>query len=334
MRVLVTGNEGYIGSVLVPLLHDRGHDVHGLDTGWFRECAVDTVSSVPTTRLDVRDVQPEHLTGIDAIIHLAGLSNDPMGDVDAALTHSINAAGTAQLVYAARTAGVRRFVFASTCSVYGPGAGDALLSEEGRVAPLTSYAHSKLAAEEIVLCAQSPAFSTTVMRGSTIYGYSPRIRLDLVVNELVATAVTTGEIRLRSTGNAWRPFLHVEDFARALAAFLEATQSLAGPGRVNIGSADGNHRVIDVARLVSAATGTEISFDPSADTDHRNYRVSFERLARELPDFQCEWTMERGIRDLAERLRRAAHEGRLASLDRYYRVTHLRESILHGGRAD
>lgn len=325
MRVLVTGHEGYVGSVLVPLLETHGHEVTGLDVGWFADCTI-APAGEPTSawRVDVRDVRPEHFEHVDAVVHLAGLSNDPLGDFDPEVTHFINTEGTARVVRAAREAGVGHILLASSCSVYGPGSADAVLDEDTPPAPLTAYARSKVAAEAIVLDAATDTLRTTVLRGATAYGSSPRLRLDLVVNELVAMAVAKGVVELRSTGTAWRPFVHVADFSAAFTAVLEAAPDALRHGCYNVGSDSENYRIIDLAEIVASYTGVEVSVADDAGSDARNYRVSFARLSADLPDFRAQWTMRGGIADLVRTFQVAALDADGLAGDRYRRLPRLR----------
>lgn len=331
MHILVTGHRGYIGSVLVPSLQSRGHQVTGLDLGWFGDCTLVPVSEPPAAfKADIREISAEQLEGVDAVVHLAALSNDPLGDLDPALTESINTGGTARLVAAAGQAGVSQVVLASSCSVYGPGAGDDILDECSPPAPLTAYAKSKVDAEAIVMAAASSNMRTTVLRGSTVYGPSPRLRLDLVVNELVATAVDQGTLQLRSSGMAWRPFIHVMDFCAAFVAVLEAPPNHMNHQCYNIGSDLGNHRILDVAKLVADATGASVSIAEGAGADTRNYRVSFARLAQDFPDLRPIWTMGAGIAHLVEIMRSTAPTTADIYGDRYRRLPRLRALVAAG----
>jgi nucleoside-diphosphate-sugar epimerase len=334
MRVLVTGHQGYIGSVLVPLLESHGHELVGLDVGWFADCTMVAAGEPPSAwRVDVRDVRPEHFEHVDAVVHLAGLSNDPLGDLDPAMTHFINTEGTARVIHAAREAGVGHIVLASSCSVYGTGSVDALLNENTPPAPLTAYARSKVAAEAIVLDAATDTLRTTVLRGATVYGSSPRLRLDLVVNELVAMAVAQGVVELRSTGTAWRPFVHVADFCAAFAAVLEAAPDGLHYGCYNVGSDTENHRIVDLATTVAKYTGVEVAVADDAGSDARNYRVSFERLTADLPDFGPRWTVLAGIDQLVRMFQTAAFDADGLVGDRYRRLPRLRR-LMHEGIVD
>lgn len=300
MKVLVTGSDGYIGAVLVPLLTHAGHEVTGLDTCWFAHFSLGEIVPPPTLQLDVRDVRAHHLAQFDTVVHLAAISNDPFGDLDPALTQDINVRGTVRLAEAAKQAGVIRFVFSSSCSVYGAAAGDELLSEDSPLRPATAYGWSKVTAEEELHKLADGTFTPVFARNATAYGYSPRLRGDLVVNNLVGSAVTTGAAVLHSDGRAWRPLVHVEDLARALLTLVEAPDSAVHARTFNVGSTEHNYRVNDIAATVARLVeGSSIDYARGAGPDRRNYRVSCDRLRDEL-GFTPRWTLDRGIRQLAD----------------------------------
>jgi nucleoside-diphosphate-sugar epimerase len=300
VKVLVTGHHGYIGSVLAPFLREAGHDVTGLDTFYYRGCDLyDAPPIEPALVLDVRDVGPGDLEGFDAVVHLAALSNDPIGDLDARWTYAINHEGTVTLARAAKEAGVGRFVFASSCSMYGASEGDALLDEFAPLRPLTPYAESKVAAEEALRELAGDGFCTVSMRNATVYGVSPRLRLDVVLNNLVAWAHTTGAIRLQSDGSSWRPLVHVRDVASAALAFLEAPAELVSGEAFNVGSSE-TFRIRDLAEIVHARfPECEVTFAEGASADPRSYRVDFSKVASALPGLRLEWTAARGADELA-----------------------------------
>jgi nucleoside-diphosphate-sugar epimerase len=304
MRVLVTGSHGYIGSVAAPLLADAGHEVVGLDTFYYRGCDFGQDESVTSFEMDVRDVGPETLQGFDAVVHLAALSNDPIGDLNSDWTYDINLGATVTLARAAKEAGVERFVFASSCSMYGAASGDDLLDENAPLRPLTPYAESKVRAEEALHDLADSGFSPVFMRNATAYGVSPRLRLDVVLNNLAAWAHTTGRIRLLSDGSAWRPLVHVEDISRATLAFLEAPRDAVHDQAVNIGSADQNVRIRDLAQTLHRLLGCDVELSDDATPDPRSYRVDFSKLETVLPGFRCEWTAERGAEELTSAYRR------------------------------
>jgi nucleoside-diphosphate-sugar epimerase len=305
MRVLVTGHHGYVGSVLAPLLAQAGHDVAGLDTFFYRGCDFGEPRSWPDEQdIDIRDVERRHLEGFDAIVHLAALSNDPLGDLSPRLTHDINLEGTLAVARAAREAGVARFVFASSCSMYGAAASGDLLDESAELRPLTPYAESKVAAEEALHELADKGFCVVSMRNATIYGVSPRLRLDIVLNNLAAWAVTTGSIRLLSDGSSWRPLLHVRDAARVTDLLLRAPAELVSGEAFNVGSNDQNDVVRELAEILSRLTGCDVTFADDAAPDPRSYRVDFSKLARAFPELVFEWNAERGARELVDAYQR------------------------------
>ena len=301
MRVLVTGHHGYIGSVLAPALQETGQEVVGLDTFYYRGCDFgDGTEFEPALALDLRDVQPADLEGFDAIVHLAALSNDPLGDFNPSWTYAINRDATIALARAAKEAGVRRFVFASSCSMYGAAEGDAALTEDAPLRPLTPYAESKVAAEEALTELADDDFAPVSMRNATVYGLSPRLRLDIVLNNLVAWAHTTGAIRLQSDGSSWRPLVHVRDVARALGALLEAPDEVVRGEAFNIGSDVQNYRIRGLAEIVhDRLPHCEVTFAEGAEADPRSYRVDFTKFASAFPQCRFEWTAERGADELA-----------------------------------
>ena len=301
MRVLVTGHHGYIGSVLVPMLRVAGHDVIGLDTFFYRGCDFGVSEGLETaTALDVRDVTPSSLEGVDAIVHLAALSNDPLGDLNSGWTYAINRDGTVALARAAKHAGVSRFVLASSCSMYGAAAGDEALDESAALRPLTPYAESKVEAESALWDLAGDGFSPVAMRNATVYGVSPRLRLDIVLNNLVAWAHTTGAIRLQSDGSSWRPLVHVQDVARATMALLEAPVELVAGEAYNIGTEAQNYRIRELAEIVhDRLPHCDVTFAEGASPDPRSYRVAFTKFASTFPECRFEWTAERGADELA-----------------------------------
>lgn len=300
MRVLVTGHHGYIGSVTAPLLAQAGHEVVGLDTFYYRGCDFGSDGApFSALTLDVRDVTPDLLAGFDAVVHLAALSNDPLGDLSSEWTYAINLEGTVVLAQAARKAGVERFVFASSCSMYGASSSDDLLDETAPLRPLTPYAETKVRAEEALRELADSAFSPVFMRNATAYGVSPRLRLDVVLNNLAAWAHTTGKIRLLSDGSAWRPLVHVTDIARATLTLLEAPRDAVHDQAFNIGSAPQNVRIRDLADTLHRLLGCEVEMSDQATPDPRSYRVDFSKLEQALPGFSCEHTVDSGAEQLA-----------------------------------
>jgi len=334
VRVLVTGSAGYIGAVLCPILVEHGHEVVGLDTEYYDGCDFGVYDGITTRRLDVRDVGPEHLQGFEAIVHLAALSNDPLGDLSPELTYAINHHATVSLARAAKEAGVRRFVFASSCSMYGAADGDALLAEDSPLRPLTPYAESKARSEEALATLSADDFVTVSMRNATVYGVSPRLRLDIVLNNLAAWAHVTGRIRLLSDGTSWRPLLHVRDLAKVAAAMLEADAEVVTGKGFNVGSMAQNYRVRELAHVLAEATGCEVELADDASPDPRSYRVDFSALEEAFPDLELEWDARRGAEELVSAystvgLTQDAFEGRL-----YVRLRQLRHLLETGALAD
>ena len=303
MRVLVTGHEGYLGSVLVPRLTAAGHEVVGLDTGLFADCTLGPVPEpVPALRTDLREVTAEQLAEVapDAVMHLAALCNDPLGDLDPQLTYDVNHRATVRLAKAAKTAGVPRFLFSSSCSLYGAGTDNAPLDENAPFAPLTPYGESKIRSEQDLVILADDDFSPVFLRNATAYGFSPRLRGDLVVNDLVGNALLAGEVRLRSNGMAWRPLVHADDIASAFLALLAAPRETVHARAFNVGDSGENYLIRDVAELVHDVVGGTVTFASGAGADARNYRVSCDRIAREVPTFRPQWTLRKGIEQLAE----------------------------------
>jgi nucleoside-diphosphate-sugar epimerase len=307
MRVLVTGHEGYLGSVLVPRLTAAGHEVVGLDTGLFADCVIGPApEEVPALRVDLRDVTTEHLAEVapDAVMHLAALCNDPLGDLDPDLTYHVNHRSTVNLAKAAKAAGVSRFLFSSSCSLYGAGIDDKPLDENAGFAPLTPYGESKIRSEQDLLPLADDDFSPVFLRNATAYGFSPRLRGDLVVNDLVGNSLLTGEIGLRSNGMAWRPLVHADDIASAFIALLEAPRDVVHAQAFNVGDSAENYLIRDVAETVRDVVGGTVTFAEGAGADARNYRVTCDRIAREVPAFRPQWTLRKGIEQLAEAYQR------------------------------
>lgn len=304
MRVLVTGHLGYIGAVLVPELLRAGHDVVGLDIGLYEGCDLgEPPLAVPELRVDLRDVVPDHLRHLDAVVHLAALSNDPLGDLDPSLTYDINMFASIRLAHAAKHAGVERFVFSSSCSLYGAG-GTGLLDETAPFQPLTAYGDSKVGVEQELAELADDRFSPVSLRNATAYGVSPRLRADIVVNDLVGHAVTTGEVLLNSDGSAWRPLVHVNDICSAFLACLSAPRDAIHGRAFNVGRSGENYRIRDVAEAVADIVGNcRVTFAAGAATDARDYRVAFDAIERDLPDYHPRWTVPRGIEQLASAYR-------------------------------
>ena len=302
MRILVTGNLGYIGSVLAPRLAALGHDVTGLDCGFYRDCVLgEPPEDVPTLIRDIRDVNEKDVAGFDAIIHLAGLSNDPLGELVPNLTEDINFRATMRLAQLARDAGVKRFVYSSSQSMYGVSTTDAELDEDNSAkAPVTAYARTKWAAEIALRDMASPDFLTVSFRPSTVFGVSPRQRCDIVFNNLVGAGFTTGMISIKSDGTPWRPVLHVRDACQAFEAGVTAPGELLNGRAFNVGPSDGNYTVRDLADAAQKANpGSALEYTGEHGKDSRTYRISFARINRDLSDyFRPEWDLESGAEEL------------------------------------
>lgn len=335
MRVLMTGHDGYIGAVLAPFLRHEGHDVVGLDTRYYRDCGFgDDATRIPVIERDLRDVRRDDLTGFDAVVHLAALSNDPVGDLNPACTYDINHHASMRLARLAKEAGVPRFLFSSSCSVYGASSPDDVLDEHAPFAPITPYAESKVAVEHDLVEMADDTFSPTFLRNATCYGVSPRLRGDVVVNNLVGWAVATGKVVLKSDGSPWRPLVHVEDVCRAFAAILVAPRESVHSQAFNVGREGENYRIRTVAELVQRAVpGSELSFAEGAGADPRCYRVDFSKISRAVPGFRPTWTVERGINQLRDAYRTIGLTRDDLEGPRYSRVKALLR-LLEQGRLD
>jgi nucleoside-diphosphate-sugar epimerase len=336
MRVLVTGHHGFIGSVLAPMARDAGHDVVGLDTFFFRGCDFGSDAEwAPQLQLDLRDVPPEALEGFDAVVHLGALSNDPLGDIDPEWTYSVNRDGAIRLAESAKAAGVGRFVFACSCSMYGAVEGDELVDENAPLRPLTPYAESKVRAEEVICGLADADFVPISMRNATAYGVSPRLRLDVVLNNFVAWAHTTGAIRLLSDGMSWRPLVHIRDISKAALALLDAPAEDVRGEAFNIGTTEQNYRIRDLAGIVQRRLPhCAVTYASDASPDPRSYRVDFSKLTARFPDCVLDWTAELGTDELA-----TAYERVGVTLDdlqtghRYIRLNQLKR-LLEDGALD
>jgi nucleoside-diphosphate-sugar epimerase len=326
MRALVTGNLGYIGPAVMSALAAEGHEVSGLDSGLFEGCALEQSEGAVTLAKDVRDVTELDVAGFDAVIHLAALSNDPLGLVDPTLTMAINFEATVRLAELARDAGVRRFLLSSSCSVYGAAA-DEWVDESTQAVPITPYGESKLRAEQALVELSSPRFCVVSLRNATAFGYSPNLRTDVVVNDLVAGAILNKEVRLLSDGSAWRPLVHVCDIAGAFVEALSAPAASVNGAVLNVGADEQNYTIMEVARrVVGAVPGAELVVADGASRDRRSYRVRFARLKRVLPAFRCRHDLVAGIEDLVENLRRVG----VRSTDGCVRLDYLRRRLEAG----
>jgi len=335
MRVLVAGDRGYIGAVMVPLLSAAGHDVEGLDLGLYEGCDLGPAPAYPSgasTRAayDMRDVTAGQLADYDAVICLAALSNDPLGDLNPGATHSVNLDGTMQLARAAKAAGAGRFLFASSCSLYGA-AGSGAVAEDADLYPVTAYGETKVQAERALSALADDDFSPTYLRNATAYGASPRLRLDIVVNNLTAVAMTTGEVRLQSDGTPWRPLVHIEDISRAFLAMLEAPRELVHNEAFNVGRAVDNVQIRQVAEMVrDAVPGSTVTLAEGAGPDLRNYRVDFSKLDDTFPGLKLRWSVREGIEELAEAYAKYSMTVDDFNSSRFVRLRRIRELLTAG----
>ncbi len=331
MRVLVTGHKGYIGTVLVPMLLEAGHTVVGLDSDLFRACTFRAgIREVPELQLDVRDVERRHLEGFDAVLHLAALSNDPLGNLNPQVTYDINHFASVRLAELAKGAGVTRFLYSSSCSSYGR-VGDDLVDETAELHPITPYAVSKMRVERDVAKLADGRFSPTFLRNATAYGVSPRLRFDLVLNNLVAWAHTQGSVHVKSDGTPWRPVVHVEDISRAFVAVLAAPREAVHNQALNVGRSDQNYRVRDLADIVrQVVPGSKIEYAPGGGPDPRCYRVDFSRIRRLVPSFQPRWDASHGALQLFGAYREARLTLDDAEGPRFKRIEHLQELMVSG----
>jgi nucleoside-diphosphate-sugar epimerase len=327
MRVLVAGDRGYIGAVLAPHLRDAGHEVTGLDAGLYEGCDF-RAGPVPIgdrRPRDIRDVRPDELVGYDAVVCLAALSNDPLGHLNKDLTYAVNLWGTVRLAKAAKAAGVARFLFASSCSLYGA-AGAGAVGEDASMQPVTPYGETKALAEAELSGLADETFSPTYLRNATAYGASPRLRLDIVVNNLTGIAMASGQVRLESDGSPWRPLVHVEDISEAFRTILEAPRELIHDEAFNVGRDEDNVQVRDIAEQVrEAVPGSRLTFASGAGPDLRNYRVDFAKLSDTFPDLKLRWTVRAGVAELAAAF--AEHGLTLAEFNspRFIRLRRIRE---------
>jgi nucleoside-diphosphate-sugar epimerase len=334
VKVLVTGHNGYIGVVLAPMFQAAGHEVVGLDSYLFGGCTFgEDAADVPALRMDVRDVSVADLRGFDAVVHLAGISNDPLGDLYPEVTYDINHRSSVRLARLAKAAGVPRFLFSSSCSLYGAG-GDDVLDESAPFNPVTPYGESKILVERDVSALADDDFSPTFLRNATAYGVSARLRGDLVVNNLVGYAFTTGHVLIKSDGTPWRPLVHIEDISSAFLASLHAPRELVHNQAFNVGRSEENYQIREIAEMVrEVVPGSVVTYAEGASPDIRNYRVDCSKLAGTLPEFQPRWTVRLGIEELCEAYKR--HNLTLEEFEgsRYLRIKRVK-ALIGEGRLD
>lgn len=331
MRLLLTGHKGYIGTVMVPMLLAHGHEVIGLDSDLFERCTFgEGIVNIPEYKKDIRDVEDSDLAGFDAVLHLAGLSNDPLGNLNPNLTYQINHLASVRLAKLAKAAGVSRFIFSSSCSNYGA-SGDNWLNEQSTFNPVTPYGISKVRTEQDISQLADDTFSPTFLRNATAYGVSPRLRFDLVLNNLVAWAFTTGQVYIKSDGTPWRPIVHIEDISRAFIAVLHAPLEVIHNQAFNVGRNEDNYRIRDLAEIVQQTVpGCRIEYAKDAGPDKRCYRVDCSKIAQTLPEFQPQWNARRGAKELY-----TAYQKIGLTLDefegmKYQRIAHIQHLLSQG----